>query len=436
MKKFILRTVVTLICCFLIVLAFALWPTSTPPLNADQHALDNPELVQKGRYLATLGDCAACHTQSGSALYAGGAAIQSPIGGIYPPNITPDKENGIGEYTLDDFARAMRNGIRKDGITLYPAMPYPSYSRLSDDDITALYAYFRYGVEANATPNKPTDIIWPLSTRWPLAIWRKLFAPEAVAFDAARYHDAKIAQGAYIVEGLGHCGTCHTPRDFTLKEQGLDNSSPTYLAGGQVIDGWFVPSLLNNAEGLKHYSAEDIVATLRTGRTAKHVVIGSPMNDVVINSSSMWNVDDLEAVAAYLKSLPESKSEATAPVAAVSQESDQALNEKARMAFAYQKSCSYCHESNGQGEADIFPALAGNNTVLAPNPQSVIRIILDGYDVPTIDSKQIPMRMPHFRDRLSDKEIADIVNYIRGSWGNQASTVTPEQVKQIRLEHK
>ncbi|MDR0806936.1 MAG: cytochrome c [Enterobacteriaceae bacterium] len=427
MKKFISRSIIILICCFLVIVAFALWSTNTPTLTADQRALNTPDLIQKGSYLATLGDCAACHTKPDAPMYSGGAAIKSPIGIIYPVNITPDKQNGIGEYTLNDFARAVRNGIRKDGVTLYPAMPYPSYSRLSDDDIKALFAYFQYGVKADASANQPNEIAWPLSIRWPVAIWRKIYAPDAIAFNASHYPDDQIARGAYIVEGLGHCGTCHTPRAITLQEKGLDKRVPTYLAGGQIIDGWFTPSLHNDTSGLENWTAKDIAATLQFGRNDKSVVIGKPMNDVVEYSSSQWTERDRQAVAAYLKSLPITNPEiSSSGVTATNKES---ISQKTDVAFLYQTSCASCHGVQGEGKSQIFPALAGNNTVLSPNPQTFIRLVLEGYDVPVFDTNLLPMRMPHFHDRLTDQQIADIITYTRNSWGNQASAVSAEQVK-------
>ena len=170
-------------------------------------------LVRQGEYLARAGDCVACHTAKGGKPFAGGLPMETPIGTVYSNNITPDA-SGIGQYSFADFDRAVRQGIAKDGSTLYPAMPYPSYARVSDDDMQALYAYFMQGVEPVAQPNKPTDIPWPLSMRWPLSIWRGLFAPEVKAWQAPVGADPVVSRGAYLVEGLGHCGACHTPRSW------------------------------------------------------------------------------------------------------------------------------------------------------------------------------------------------------------------------------
>ena len=234
---------------------------------------------------------------------------KSAIGTLYSSNITPDPTSGIGAYTLDDFDRAIRHGIAANGDSLYPAMPYPAYAKISDDDVRALYAYFMHGVTAVNAENRANDVAWPLSMRWPLAIWRKVFAPQpdAVAFKADGYKDAQVARGAYLVQGLGHCGSCHTPRALTLQEKALDESSPVYLSGGPVIDGWLAVNLRGNpADGLGSWSAEDIVATLRSARSTTHAVLGGAMGDVVVHSTQHLNDGDLQAVAAYLKTLPAS----------------------------------------------------------------------------------------------------------------------------------
>lgn len=236
----------------------------------------------------------------------GGLPLASPIGAIYSTNITPDRDSGIGRYSLDDFDRAVRHGIRADGDSLYPAMPFPSYARMTDDDVRALYAFFMQGVTpAPATPH-PRGLVWPLSIRWPLALWRKAFAPrpDAVAFDAHRYADMSVARGAYLVQGLGHCGSCHTPRSVTMQEKALDESGSAYLAGGPLIDGWVAVNLRGNpADGLGGWSAADIVATLRAARNPSHAVVGGPMNDAIVHSTQHLSDEDLNAVAAYLKTL-------------------------------------------------------------------------------------------------------------------------------------
>lgn len=430
MKKTLTVIISILVLCFVVALAIAFWPTSSPKLTADKTKLSDPEFIEKGRYLAVLGDCVACHTSNNNVLFAGGNAIDSPIGEMFPPNITPDKKKGIGNYSLDDFDRAVRFGIRQDGVTLYPAMPYPSYARMSDEDITALYAYFMNGVKPEAVANKENTISWPLSIRWPVAIWRKVFAPEVKPFDAQKFSENLLARGAYIVEGPGHCGTCHTPRAATMQEKALDDSSAFFLAGGQIVDGWNALSLRNEPSGLQNWSQDEIVELLLTGRTAKAVIIGKPMHDVIVHSSSLWTDEDRNAVAAYLKSLPAEKAAVmpTQPVAADMRETN------SEAAFLYRRGCSNCHGIEGQGKEHLFPALVGNNTVLAEDPTTIIRLTAHGYVVPPLNDEQMPMQMPGFAGTYSDKQIADVLTYVRQSWGNNATVVTEKQVSAITKE--
>ncbi|KKA63579.1 alcohol dehydrogenase [Tatumella morbirosei] len=425
----------------IILLAYALWPTKTAslsPLPAD-NSPQMASLISQGQYLATAGDCAACHTQPGGKTLAGGLPIHSPIGVIYTTNITPDKQTGIGNYSLDDFERAVRHGILPNGDTLYPAMPYPSYSKISDDDVRALYAWFMHGVKPVSQQNRASDIPWPLSMRLPLAVWRKMFAPDPAdtGFTADKYQSASLARGAYLVQGLGHCGTCHTPRASTLQEKALDDSGKQYLAGGQVIDGWLAVNLRGDkADGLGNWTEQDIIDTLRTGHNTRHTVVGQPMAEVVAKSTSKMSDADLAAIAAYIKSLPagqESKSSYT--------ESSQTADMLARGenptpgAQLYVDNCSACHQTSGKGVKNVFPAMADNPTVLADNPVSVIHLILDGSRLPATPEAPSALAMPGFGWRLSDKQVADLSNFIRNSWGNKAPEVTEQQVKQVRADY-
>lgn len=428
MKKFLYGLVILVVIAFVAAFIFAKWPTSTTTLAVDAAQLNTPEMIAKGEYLARLGDCSACHSPKGKAFFAGGTPLQSPIGVIYGPNITPDETTGIGLYSLNDFARAVRAGIRNDGVTLYPAMPYPSFANLSDDDVSALYAYFHYGVKAVKMERQANTISWPLSIRWPLAIWRKLYAPTPAPFDASQYASAQVARGAYIVQGLGHCGTCHTPRALTLQEKGLNEKSPYYLAGGTLIEGWATLSLRNSDNGLKNWSVEDIVQSLSTGRNDKSVVIGTPMNDFVHQSGRFFSNADLLAVAAYLKTLP-------------AQAGDQAKYEPKNKAVAvdyieaaylYQKNCSACHGPTGKGIAGLFPALSANPIILSDNPQSVIRVVLSGFKNQRVNNQTLPLAMPAMGEKLSDSEIADVINFIRNNWGNKAGLISEKDVSRVR----
>jgi len=435
MKKFLLSLVALAVVVFVALLVFAFWPTTTPTLAAVKDA-DQAALIEKGRYLADAGDCTACHTAKGGKPFAGGLPIASPIGTLYSSNITPDKASGIGSYSLEDFDRAVRHGIAANGSSLYPAMPYPAYARIRDDDMRALYAYFMHGVAPVYAENRANDVPWPLSMRWPLAIWRKVFAPapQAVAFDASRYQDPQIARGAYLVQGLGHCGSCHTPRALTLQEKALDESGEAFLSGGPVIDGWLAVNLRGNpADGLGSWTQDDIVATLRSARSATHAVLGGAMGDVVVHSTQHLDDADLQAVAAYLKSLPPTKDQVssfkadpgTARALAAGQEGS-------RGAELYVDNCAACHRTNGQGEERVFPKIAGNSSVLSQDPVSMIRLVLAGSKLPGTTTAPSELGMPGFAWRLSDEEVAQLLTFIRSSWGNQAPAVNAGQVAKLR----
>jgi mono/diheme cytochrome c family protein len=435
MKKFLLSLISLAVVVFVALLAFALWPTTTPTLAAAKDA-DQAALIEKGRYLADAGDCTACHTAKGGKPFAGGLPIASPIGTLYSSNITPDKASGIGSYSLEDFDRAVRHGIAANGSSLYPAMPYPAYARTSDDDMRALYAYFMHGVAPVYADNRANDVPWPLSMRWPLAIWRKVFAPapQTVAFDASRYKDPQIARGAYLVQGLGHCGSCHTPRALTLQEKALDESGEAFLAGGPVIDGWLAVNLRGNpADGLGSWSNDDIVATLRSARSATHAVLGGAMGDVVVHSTQHLNDADLQAVAAYLKSLPPTQNQVSSfkadPAAAKALAAGQ---EGSRGAELYVDNCAACHRTNGQGYERVFPKIAGNSSVLSEDPVSMIRLVLAGSKLPATATAPSELGMPGFAWRLSDEEVAQLLTFIRSSWGNQAPAVNAEEVTKLR----
>ena len=394
----------------------------------------DPAQVKQGEYLARAGDCVACHTAKGGEPFAGGLPMATPIGTIYSTNITPDK-TGIGNYSYEDFERAVRQGIGKGGSTLYPAMPYPSYARVSDEDMRALYAYFMHGVAPVVQENKDSDIPWPLSMRWPLAIWRGLFAPEVNPFAAAG-QDPTLARGAYLVEGLGHCGACHTPRALTMQEKALDAADgPEYLSGSAPLEGWIAKNLRgDHKDGLGSWSEAQIVAFLKTGRSERSAVFGG-MSDVVEHSMQYMTDADLTAIARYLKSLP--------PV----NPDDKPFREDRQVAGAlwkgddgktgaalYVDNCAACHRTDGKGYARVFPALAGNPVLQSADATSLIHIVLDGSTLPATATAPSTFSMPGFAWRLSDQQVAEVVNFIRSSWGNQAEPVDAGQVKALRSQ--
>ena len=261
---------------------------------------DPQALIKQGEYLARAGDCVACHTAKGGKPFAGGLAMETPIGTIYSTNITPDK-NGIGSYSFEDFDKAVRHGVAQNGSTLYPAMPYPSYARVNEADMRALYAYFMKGVKPVEQANQEADIPWPLSMRWPLAIWRWLFAPAVEDFKPDAGKDVVLNRGAYLVEGLGHCGACHTPRALTMQEKALNASdSPAFLSGSAPLEGWIAKNLRgDHKDGLGSWSEDQLVQFLKTGRSDRSAVFGG-MSDVIVHSMQYMSDEDLTAIARYL----------------------------------------------------------------------------------------------------------------------------------------
>lgn len=401
-------------------------------LDTQKPISSDPEVL-RGEYLAKVGDCIACHTATGGKPFAGGLPIASPIGTIYSSNITPDKDTGIGNDSYEDFDRAVRSGVAKDGHSLYPAMPYTDYARIKPADVKALYAYFMQGVQPVNQANKPTDIPWPLSMRWPLGIWRAMFAPTPVSDTAAPGGDAVLARGEYLVESLGHCSACHTARGVALQEKALTASDgPQFLAGGQVLDGWTAPSLRNeNGDGLAGWSEQDIAEFLKTGRTAHTAAFGG-MSEVVTDSTQYMSDDDLHAVAVFLKSLGASNNaQAYQYDTTVAQ---QLFNGQpgSPTAQLFLDRCAACHRANGTGFGKAFPALAGNPVLQTQDPTSAIHIILSGSREPYTSTAPSMPTMAPYANILSDQQIADLVTFVQQSWGNKGGAATADQVAKLR----
>lgn len=395
--------------------------------------VDQQALVQQGEYLARAGDCVACHTAKDGKPFAGGLPMETPIGVIYSTNITPDK-TGIGDYSFEDFDQAVRHGVAKGGSTLYPAMPFPSYARVSDADMQALYAYFMKGVAPVARDNQGSDIPWPLSMRWPLSIWRWMFAPSVETPALAAGSDPVISRGAYLVEGLGHCGACHTPRALTMQEKALSASDGSaFLSGSAPLEGWIAKSLRgDHKDGLGSWSEEQLVQFLKTGRSDRSAVFGG-MSDVVVHSMQYMSEADLTAIARYLKSLP--ANDPKDQPHAYDKQVAQALwngDDSKPGAAVYIDNCAACHRTDGHGYTRVFPALAGNPVLQSADATSLIHIVLKGGTLPATHSAPSTFTMPAFAWRLSDQEVADVVNFIRSSWGNQASPVNASDVAGLR----
>ncbi len=389
------------------------------------------QVIAHGKYVAEAGDCAACHTAPGGKPFAGGLPIATPIGAVYTSNITPDAATGIGNYSYGDFERAVRRGVTPANGTLYPAMPYPSYARISNGDMQALYAYFKAAVQPVTQANRPSDIPWPLSMRWPVTYWRWFFAPNVAAVQTAAAADPVRDRGTYLVEGLGHCGTCHTPRGLGLEEKALtDADGANYLAGA-TVDNFVASDLRGDAmAALGSWTEDDIVQFLRTGRNAQTAAFAG-MTDVVEHSMQYMTDADLHAIAHYLKSLP-AGSQTRYTYASAAGDALARGDVSARGAIDYLNNCAACHLSSGKGYVSTFPALAGNPVVNAADPSSLINIVLRGSTEPATDRAPTHFTMPPFDKRLSDHEVADIVTFIRSSWGNSGAAVTPDEVAKLR----
>lgn len=402
------------------------------PLQTDQTAAADmaPALIARGEYVARLSDCVACHSVPGGAPFTGGLEMATPLGAIHTTNVTPDPETGIGRYSLADFDRAVRHGVAPGGRRLYPAMPYPSYAKLSDDDVRALYAFFMKGIAPVRQANIPSEIPWPLNMRWPIALWNGVFADTApYAVKAGK--DELWNRGAYIVQGPGHCGSCHTPRGLAFNEKALDESGTPFLAGA-LLDGWYAPSLRNDHNtGLGRWSEPEIVQFLKTGRNQHAVVFGS-MTEAFNNSTQFMSDDDLAAIARYLKSLPGDSQRDGTPW------QYQAVSAADRLdtpgAHTYVTRCASCHGADGKGQAQWMPPLAGATSALAKENASAINITLNGSQRVVAAGVPDAYRMPAFREQLSDQQIAEVLTFVRSTWGNQSEPVDAKAVSTLR-EH-
>lgn len=402
------------------------------PLQTDQTAAADmaPALIARGEYVARLSDCVACHSVPGGAPFTGGLEMATPLGAIHTTNVTPDPETGIGRYSLADFDRAVRHGVAPGGRRLYPAMPYPSYAKLSDDDVRALYAFFMKGIAPVRQANIPSEIPWPLNMRWPIALWNGVFADTA-PYAAKAGKDELWNRGAYIVQGPGHCGSCHTPRGLAFNEKALDESGTPFLAGA-LLDGWYAPSLRNDPNtGLGRWSEPEIVQFLKIGRNQHAVVFGS-MTEAFNNSTQFMSDDDLAAIARYLKSLPGDSQRDGTPW------QYQAVSAADRLdtpgAHTYVTRCASCHGADGKGQAQWMPPLAGATSALAKENASAINITLNGSQRVVAAGVPDAYRMPAFREQLSDQQIAEVLTFVRSTWGNQSEPVDAKAVSTLR-EH-
>lgn len=405
-------------------------------VTAQSVMIQDPKLVARGEYLSKAGDCSACHDAADHTPLAGGLPVNSPFGPIYASNITPDPASGIGRYTLTEFADAIRLGKRRDGAQLYPAMPYPSFANMTDEDVTALYAYLMHGVKPVAKRAPETKLPFPFNQRWGLLFWslafgnREQFVPDPV-------RSVQWNRGAYLVQGVGHCGACHTPRGPAYNELGYNEKSPWYLTGG-VNDHWLAPNLTGDpASGLGRWSDQNIADFLRSGHGAGAIAFGA-MSPVIGDSTQYLSADDLQSIATYLKSLPPQKKNGsyadTAHARMLTARSIATGEVERHGAGLYLSFCARCHRTDGSGQPGKVATLAGNPLVLAADATSVLRIVIEGSRSPLTAAGPTPQKMPGFQGQLTSTEIAEVVSFIRNAWGNHAAPVSDREVERLRSE--
>ena len=375
--------------------------------------------IERGRYLAVLSDCVSCHTVPGSNRpFAGGRAIETPFGNILAPNITPDPETGIGSWSDDAFDAAIRKGLRRNGSRLYPAMPYTAYTKMSREDVLAIRAYLntvtpvRNAVDANALP-------FPFNIRASMRVWNMLYFNQGDYKPDAK-KPAEWNRGAFLVDGPGHCGACHTPKTF------LGGDKTDEYLRGSFLQGWSAPDITGDSRvGLGAWSAEDLVAYLKSGHNRVSAATG-PMAEVVTLSTEHMTDPDLRAIATYLKSL------------SGKQDHPQTLSkEDAAMVSGgaiYRDQCSACHGIDGKGVAELFPSIADSSMVKSDDPTTSIRIVLRGARSVGTQAQPTAPGMPSYGRQLDDAQIAAVLTYMRNGWGAAAAPVGAADVARVRSD--
>ncbi|MEA3178565.1 MAG: hypothetical protein QOI59_2088 [Gammaproteobacteria bacterium] len=413
--------------CVVIAAAVLFWPRDHQAGEAPPSAgAQQTDPVARGRDLVTLGNCEGCHTVRGGQRFAGGRSIPTPFGTFFAPNITQDTQYGIGRWSADDFWSALHNGYAPGRKLLYPTFPYTNFTRISRTDADAMFAYLKT-VPAVAAADREHQLKFPFNQRWLLAVWRGLFFTPGV-YEPDTQHDAAWNRGAYLVQGVAHCSACHESRNALGAVKSKDNPS-----GGLVLS-WYAPSLSNSAEaGVQTWSETDIVRLLRTGLVTDGAgghqgFTFGPMAEVVYESLQHTDEADLEAIAVYLKSFPDiaPRSRQIRPTVAPSDVPVvMSLGQQ-----LYADNCARCHGERGEGRSIVAPSLAGSRVLSMDSSIDAIRIVLYGGYAPGTGSNPKPFGMPPFYPTLTSEQIAGVLTYIRGSWGNGASAISPDEVEE------
>jgi mono/diheme cytochrome c family protein len=428
-----------LISCLLVAVASVWWAEAA---HAEEAASGSAELTERGAYLAKAADCGACHTAPHGKPFAGGLAISSPVGTIYSTNITPSAGYGIGRYTEAQFARAVRRGIRADGANLYPAMPYTSYSILTDADVQALYGYFMHAVASVETPAPRTDLPFPMNLRISMMGWNLLFLNTKPLQPDPRQSEP-WNRGRYLVRGAAHCSACHTPRGFLMQEKAAEEFS------GGPVGPWYAPNITSDLiSGIGSWSQEELVRYLSTGDAHRKAQAAGSMGEAVEHSFQYLSDTDLNAMAAYVRSVPaiHDPSDGRSRFAFGTASSDLGRlrgkygvrNQEGDPTGAqlFQGNCASCHAPLGQGSKDgYYPSLFSNSVLGSSNPNNLIAAILYGVNRTT---RRGQAYMPGFAGgpndlaALSDQDIVLLGNYLLEHYGRPGVAVTAPQVAEVR----
>jgi mono/diheme cytochrome c family protein len=411
--------------------------------HAAEPADQTAAVIERGEYLATAADCGACHTTPRGQPFAGGLPIDTPLGTIYSTNITPSADFGIGHYTEEEFSRALRRGVRRDGANLYPAMPYTSYAKFTDDDAHALYMYFEQTVKPVDQPAPQTKLPFPMNIRASMMAWNVLFLDSA-AFAPDPHQSAEWNRGAYLVQGAAHCSTCHTPRGFLMQEV------KSRALSGAPVGPWYAPNITSDPiSGIGSWTNEEIAAYLRTGHLSQKAQAAGSMGEAVGDSFQHLTASDLDAIATYVKSVPavrdpaDSASRFTAgkmfselPTLRGRDGITSDVGTDPSGAVLFEGNCASCHSAEGQGSKDgYYPSLFRNSATGATNPTNLIAAILYGVDRSTSERQAF---MPGFgghptdANPLSDRNITALGNYVLTHYGPSDATITEQQVAEVR----
>jgi mono/diheme cytochrome c family protein len=395
--------------------------THTPDPGISATVAHRQPDVSHGQYVYELADCAACHTKPGGDTLAGGLGLVTPLGTIYTTNITPDRDTGIGNYSVTDFARAVRLGVRPDGVRLYPAMPYAAYAKMSDEDLQDLFAYLQKDITPVSREVPANTLAWPFNMRWPMAFWNVMFLNSS-HFTPDSSKDAHWNRGAYVAEALAHCGECHTPRRVT---QNLDNSQKF---AGAVLQGWKAYNITDSKQsGVGGWSDAELASYLSAGHADGRSSASGPMAEVVGDSLRYASSDDIHAIVAYLRSVPaieNASAIALNPPAATEESPQTGLGEE-----VFAANCANCHDWDGRGVQSPYASLLGSRTVNDPDATNLIAILLAGSNA------AFPVEhafMPTFAHGHTDDELAAVVNFVNHYFGNGTTHVTAADIDKSR----